>query len=99
MLLWTALIGWRRFLQGVLVRYGGARFVTWGTGIRLLSILTVGLALLWWNHLPGAVVGALMRKLPIWERTPRGACPSAKRFPEKTCPPQYTGMLGSTSCA
>ncbi len=60
MLLWTALIGWRRFLQGVLVRYGGARFVTWGTAIRLVSILTVGLALLWWNRLPGAIVGALM---------------------------------------
>jgi hypothetical protein len=59
-LLWTALIGWRRFLQGVLVRYGGARFVTWGTAIRLVSILTVGLALLWWNRLPGAIVGALM---------------------------------------
>ncbi|GIV14173.1 MAG: hypothetical protein KatS3mg021_2455 [Fimbriimonadales bacterium] len=42
------------------MRYGGARFVTWGTAIRLVSILTVGLALLWWNRLPGAIVGALM---------------------------------------
>ncbi|MCS7301754.1 MAG: hypothetical protein NZ556_09410 [Fimbriimonadales bacterium] len=60
MLLWTAAIGWRRFLQGVLVRYGGARFVSWGTAIRLASIVAVGVGLLWWNALPGAVVGACM---------------------------------------
>ncbi|GIV10507.1 MAG: hypothetical protein KatS3mg019_2598 [Fimbriimonadales bacterium] len=60
MLLWTAAIGWRRFLQGVLVRYGGARFVSWGTAIRLASIATVGVGLLLWNGLPGAVVGACM---------------------------------------
>ncbi|MCS6918614.1 MAG: hypothetical protein NZM28_02460, partial [Fimbriimonadales bacterium] len=60
MLLWTAAIGWRRFLQGVLMRYGGARFVSWGTAIRLASIVAVGVGLLWWNGLPGAVVGACM---------------------------------------
>ncbi|MFN7016407.1 MAG: hypothetical protein ACK4P5_04460, partial [Fimbriimonadales bacterium] len=60
MLLWTAAIGWRRFLQGVLVRYGGARFVSWGTAIRLVSIVAVGVGLLWWNGLPGAVAGACM---------------------------------------
>ncbi|MDW8106947.1 MAG: hypothetical protein RMK45_05655 [Armatimonadota bacterium] len=60
MLLWTAAIGWRRFLQGVLVRYGRAQFVSWGTAIRLTSILSVGVGLLWWNQLPGAVVGACM---------------------------------------
>ncbi len=60
MLLWSAFIGWRRFLQGVLMRYGGARFVSWGTAIRLLSILSVGLTLLYWQVLPGAVVGACM---------------------------------------
>jgi len=60
MLLWTAAIGWRRFLQGVLMRYGGARFVSWGTAIRLVSILTVGIGLLRAGELPGATVGAWM---------------------------------------
>ncbi|MCS6919094.1 MAG: hypothetical protein NZM28_04935 [Fimbriimonadales bacterium] len=60
MLLWTAAIGWRRFLQGVLVRYGGARFVSWGTAIRLVSIIAVGVGLLSWNGVPGAVAGACM---------------------------------------
>lgn len=58
MLLWTAAIGWRRFLQGVLVRYGKAQFVTWGTAIRLATITAVAVALLRWNGLPGAVAGA-----------------------------------------
>ncbi len=58
MLLWTAAIGWRRFLQGVLVRYGAARLVTWGTAIRLATITAVAVGLLWWNGLPGAVAGA-----------------------------------------
>lgn len=60
MLLWTAAIGWRRFLQGVLVRYGGARFVSWGTAIRLVSMVLVGVGLLLWNGIPGAVAGACM---------------------------------------
>ncbi len=60
MLFWTAAIGWRRFLQGVLMRYGGARFVSWGTAIRLVSILSVGIGLLLWGKLPGATVGAWM---------------------------------------
>ena len=58
MLLWTAAIGWRRFLQGVLVRYGKAQLVTWGTAIRLATITAVAVALLGWNGLPGAVAGA-----------------------------------------
>lgn len=58
MLLWTAAIGWRRFLQGVLVRYGRAHLVTWGTAIRLTTIIVVAVALLRWNGLPGATAGA-----------------------------------------
>lgn len=58
MLLWTAAIGWRRFLQGVLVRYGRAQLVTWGTAIRLTTIIVVAVALLRWNGLPGATAGA-----------------------------------------
>lgn len=58
MLLWTAAIGWRRFLQGVLVRYGRAQLVTWGTAIRLLTIVVVAVTLLRWNGLPGATAGA-----------------------------------------
>jgi hypothetical protein len=41
MLLWSALIAWRRFYQGVLVRFGQARWMTWGTVLRLLAIAGV----------------------------------------------------------
>lgn len=58
MLLWTAAIGWRRFLQGVLVRYGRAQLVTWGTAVRLTTIVVVAVTLLRWNGQPGATAGA-----------------------------------------
>jgi hypothetical protein len=35
MTFWTAAIGWRRFLQGVLIRSGDTRSVGWGTAVRL----------------------------------------------------------------
>lgn len=34
---WSAAIGWRRFYQGILIRFGGTRRVTLGTAARLLS--------------------------------------------------------------
>lgn len=41
MLLWSALIAWRRFYQGVLVRFGQSQWMTWGTALRLLAIAVV----------------------------------------------------------
>jgi hypothetical protein len=38
MLLWSAAIAWRRFYQGVLVRFGQTRWMTYGTLLRLLAI-------------------------------------------------------------
>jgi progressive ankylosis protein len=39
MLLWTAAIGWRRFYQGLLVRAGLTRLMSWGTFARLVAVL------------------------------------------------------------
>ncbi|MGC4045377.1 MAG: hypothetical protein QM758_16420 [Armatimonas sp.] len=38
LLFWTAAIAWRRFYQGVLVRFGQTKWMTWGTLFRLISI-------------------------------------------------------------
>jgi len=57
MLPWTLSIAYRRTHQGVLIRFGRARSVTWGTLVRLLTlalVLGVGLAVGAW---PGIVVG------------------------------------------
>lgn len=56
---WTAAIAYRRFQQGVLIRFDRSRWVGLGTAVRLLGnlvVLTVGMA---YGHLPGIVVGTL----------------------------------------
>lgn len=62
MLPWSAAIAWRRFKQGVMIRYGQTRFVGQGTIVRLLA--SAGLAALlalasqvW--HFPGILVGTI----------------------------------------
>lgn len=55
---WTAAIAWRKFLQGVLIRFNRTQQVAWGTGVRLLSSggTIIGLAL--WSELPGVISAA-----------------------------------------
>lgn len=57
MLPWTMAIAYRRTQQGVLIRFGASRSVTWGTLVRLLTlgaVLALGARL---GTLPGIVVG------------------------------------------
>ncbi len=54
---WSASIGYRRFYQGLLIRKGLTRMVTYGTLIRFSVIAIVGL-ILFYASLPGAYVGA-----------------------------------------
>lgn len=59
MIPWSALIGWRRFLQGVLIRQGRTRLITFATIFRALSLLIVGFSLLALTELPGVVIAAI----------------------------------------
>ncbi len=54
---WSASIGYRRFYQGILIRKGLTRMVTYGTLVRISVILIVGL-ILYLAGFPGAYVGA-----------------------------------------
>lgn len=57
MLPWTMAIAYRRTQQGVLIRFGASRAVTWGTLVRLLatsSVLALGFAV---GSVAGIVVG------------------------------------------
>ncbi len=56
---WPAAIGYRRFLQGVLIRSGRTRLVAWGTVIRLAAMSAAALGAFFLLALPGAWVGAL----------------------------------------
>ena len=58
MTLWSAAIGWRRFYQGILIRFGQTRRVSYGTLMRLLSSGGTAAALAWWGKLPGVWVGS-----------------------------------------
>jgi hypothetical protein len=61
MLFWSAAIAWRRFFQGVLVRFEQARWMTWGTLLRLIAI--VGVA--GWLARSGATTGAAAAALAV----------------------------------
>ncbi|MDZ7778371.1 MAG: hypothetical protein U5R14_00250 [Gemmatimonadota bacterium] len=56
---WPAAIGYRRFLQGVLIRAGRTRLVAYGTGLRLLALVLGALCGYFLLDIPGAWVGGL----------------------------------------
>lgn len=58
MILWSALIGYRRFQQGVMIRHNHTRAVGVGTLIRIAASGGVALLLGLASDLPGAVIGA-----------------------------------------
>jgi len=59
MTLWPAAIGFRRFYQGVMIRYGYTRQISYGTAVRFLTAAGVALAGLAWGKLDGATLGGL----------------------------------------
>jgi hypothetical protein len=56
---WSAAIAWRRFLQGIMIRYNHTRKVAWGTVVRLSAsggtIMLLSLLSQW----PGVVLGSV----------------------------------------
>lgn len=58
MLFWTAAIAWRRFYQGILVRYGQTRLVSWGTAVRLAAAVVTAAYLTQAKIFPGAQAAA-----------------------------------------
>lgn len=65
MSLWSAAIGWHRFNQGILIRYGHPRQVTWGTVVRLLTSVTVAGSLVYVGAFSGIVVAATTFMLSV----------------------------------
>lgn len=58
MTFWSAAIAWRRFLQGIMIRYGQTRKVAWGTLVRLLSSGGTVVFLAFLSNWPGVIIGA-----------------------------------------
>lgn len=59
MAVWPLAVGWRRFYQGLLIRYGHTRAVGYATACRLLTIAVVVTLAIGRHDLPGAFVGGL----------------------------------------
>lgn len=59
MVFWSAAIAWRRFLQGIMIRFDATRKVAWGTAVRLAaSGGAVGLLVVATNW-PGVIIGSI----------------------------------------
>jgi Na+-driven multidrug efflux pump len=55
---WSAMIGWRRYLQGLLIRTGKTRIITFGTASRVVVLSIVAACLLHWTGLTGVEIAA-----------------------------------------
>jgi len=56
MTFWSAAIGWRRFYQGILIRFEQTRHVGYGTAVRLSAIGAAAVTVAIFTDLPGVVV-------------------------------------------
>ena len=59
MTFWSAAIAWRRFLQGIIIRFNQTRKVAWGTIVRLISSGGTVAVLAIWSQLPGVMIGSI----------------------------------------
>jgi len=62
---WPSAIGYRRFYQGILIRNNLTRFVTFGTVIRLLAMLTSTFVLYFSIKLSGAIVATIALSIGV----------------------------------
>ena len=56
---WPVAIGYRRFYQGILIKYKQTRKVAWGTFIRLIFMFTTCFSAYYLNNVPGVCAGAM----------------------------------------
>ncbi len=59
MILWSAFIGYRRFHQGIIIRFGSTRYVGYGTLMRVLISGGIAIGLGAMTQMAGAAIGAL----------------------------------------
>ncbi len=56
---WSGLIGWRRYLQGILIRNGRTRAIGLGTTARVSALLLVAIILFYSTTLPSVVIASI----------------------------------------
>jgi hypothetical protein len=65
LLLWSAFIGWRRYLQGILIRFGRTRLVGLGTAVRVSTMAVSSLTLFLATSLPSITIAAVALMLSV----------------------------------
>lgn len=58
MIPWSGFIGWRRYLQGIMIRHGDTKVIGIGTTVRVATMAGVGFGLYFFAPLPGLVIVA-----------------------------------------
>jgi len=56
---WSAMIGWRRYLQGILIRHGRTRSIGLGTTARVATLVVMAVILFRFTHLPSVVMASI----------------------------------------
>ena len=69
MICWGAFIGYRRFHQGIVIRFGNTRYVGFGTAIRVLVSGSVAVALGAITNIAGAQIGAMALAISVLAET------------------------------
>lgn len=59
MVTWAPAIGWRRYRQGLLIRFHRTRMVGFGTAVRVSTVTLVNLVLYFATSLPGVMIVAI----------------------------------------
>jgi hypothetical protein len=59
LLFWSAFIGWRRTLQGILIRSGHTRLIGMGTALRVITMAATCFGLFWTSSLPSTEIVAI----------------------------------------
>lgn len=59
MIFWSAAIAWRRFLQGIMIRFNQTRKVAWGTIVRLSASAGSATLLATSGQFPGVIIGSI----------------------------------------
>lgn len=55
---WSAFIGWRRFHQGILIRFGRTKRIGFGTLLRMATMAAVGILLCSFGNISGIAIAA-----------------------------------------
>lgn len=62
---WPGMIGYRRFLHGILISHDRTRYVAYGTAIRLTGLALTGFLLFSLSPLTGSLVGAIAMTVAV----------------------------------